>query len=242
MRTIFLALAIATQLPAQVPESTARITRTMPGNGGGASIEFGNTGFKPINAIVIEIQRPGESTVAMSEDFPGQPLEHNGRGTLQTWRDIPTTQMHIAAVIFTDGSSLGYSKPYDNQSDIVTYIFSRRKGQADAWVRWRNFVKSLAGKDARTAVDEFVRAVNAIPVKTVVDRTANVSIEHNMKNDESEGENITLEVIQTQAKNAMRFLSSGEHDARWVREAMLNKYIDGRTNETAKFTQKRIAQ
>jgi hypothetical protein len=235
MRIIFIALAIAVlELQAQVPESTARITRTIPDEGGTA-IEFENTGLKPINAVAIENVVPGEPISPMWSDFPGQPLEHNGRGTQRSWKkDVPTAQLHIIAVIFEDGTAIGYSKPYDDQPDIVTSIFLRRKGAADAWVRWKNFVKSLADQDAKTAVTEFIKAANAIPVVHTFHGQAG--------DDEAMGENNVLGDVQTQAANAQGILSSHDHDAAWVREEILNKYINGRAQECAKFAQRRIGQ
>ncbi|HLK19345.1 MAG TPA: hypothetical protein VKT81_10320, partial [Bryobacteraceae bacterium] len=137
-----------------------------------------------------------------------------------------------AAVIFTDGSFLGYSKPYDNQSDVVTYIFSRRKAEAAAWIRWQNFLKSLAGKDARTAVDEFIRAVSAIPISTTFDRITN-SAEQNRADDESEGENQVLMALQGEARNAQASLRA--HDAKWVLDQHLNKIVAQRAEETSRF-------
>jgi hypothetical protein len=235
MRTILLALAVAVvQLPAQVPESVAKITHTMP-SGTITLAEFQNMGQKPITAIVIEKPAvvPGEMTTMVSKDFPGQPLGHNGRDTLHVWDNTPVTEMHIAAVIFEDGTTMGYSKPYPKSPDIVTSIFLRRKGEAEAWVRWRNFVSSLAGKDDKAAVAEFIKAVNATPV---------VHEFHGNYEDIAMGENNVLSEVQTQAANAEGILARGEHDDAWVREEMFTKYIGWRAQVSAKFAERKTAQ
>ena len=238
MRTILLfsALAVAVlDLPAQVPESVARITSTMPQKNGATMGEYENTGSKPITAIVIE--KPvtgldGMTITMVSADFPGQPLGHNGRGLLQVWNDTPVTEMYVAAVIFEDGTTMGYSRPNPEAPDVVTAIFSRRRGEAEGWSRWNNVVKSLAGKDDKTAIAEFVKAANAVPaVHEFIGNDTN----------EAQGQNDALMDIQNQARNAEMFLSKGERDAAWVREEMLNKYIGWRAVESAKYA-KRIPQ
>jgi hypothetical protein len=238
MRTILLfsALAVAMlDLPAQVPGSVARIITTMPQKDGITMGEYENTGSKPITAIVIE--KPvtgldGMTTTMVSADFPGQPLGHNGRGMLQVWNDTPVTEMYVAAVIFEDGTTMGYSRPNPEAPDVVTAIFLRRKGEAEALARWHNFVKSLAGKDDKTAIAEFIKAANAIPA--VHDFIGNDT-------NEARGQNDALMDIQNQARNAEIFLSKGERDARWVREQMLTKYISWRAKEGEKYA-KRIPQ
>jgi hypothetical protein len=115
----------------------------------------------------------------------------------------------------------------------VTSIFLRRKGEAEAWVRWRNFVSSLAGKDDKAAVAEFIKAVNATPV---------VHEFHGNYEDIAMGENNVLSEVQTQAANAEGILARGEHDDAWVREEMFTKYIGWRAQVSAKFAERKTAQ
>jgi hypothetical protein len=105
----------------------------------------------------------------------------------------------------------------------------RRQGQAQAWTRWQNFIKSLTGKDAKTAVAEFIKAVNAIEdVHAFKDG-----------NDLEMGANITAMEIKTQATNAEGILARHEHDSEWVREEMLNKRISYRAQLAAAFAERR---
>ncbi len=74
------------------------------------------------------------------------------------------------AVIFEDGTTMGYSKPYAAMCISVTGVLSQtcsvslRLCEAEAWNRWRSFLKSLDKKDAKTAVAESIKAANSTPV------------------------------------------------------------------------------
>lgn len=202
-------LLLAQPPPATVPDTVARITKIDIDQRGEASVEYEVTGDKAINAIVIE--RMTDHGVVW-KNFPLNPLARGGKDSRPVWAGTPITDLRIAAVIFTDGTSLGYVKPYTNQPDTVTYLLDMRKGEADAWTRWANFAKSLKDKDDRAAVSEFVKA------------TKDVEVSHQNDGGEATGESLVLQEVQQHAVNLeQEARDAGTLDAmRKVREDLLS--------------------
>lgn len=131
-----------------VPEDVVRITmiesvdvRIAPF----AVIEV--TGTKPINAVVVvpvNIDPWPWLTNFTTSSFPGHDRRHGESvRAFAPWLNPTLENTRVAAVIFSDGSSLGSHRNPATRKDVVQEMFDFRAGAAAEWSRWSSLFASM---------------------------------------------------------------------------------------------------
>jgi hypothetical protein len=208
-----------------VPDTVARIARTLPDPNDSAKtlIEVENTGDKAITALTVEHTFPGQRPLDVpASSSEGVLIKPGEKINLIVSHDWLVSQMKVAAVIFADGTYIGYSKPYDDPTpDFVTGVFTERRAEVAAWTRWQGVMKSLTGKDPRTALAEFSKMAHT------------ETVEHSFGpgQEQAMGENTVLDFIQQQVDTAQRNIESHVWAEPWAWRYLV-WFVDDRLQRT----------
>src|SRR5205823_3206612 len=92
------------------------------------------------------------------------------RGGLQVWNGLDPAQLDqqlkVVAVIYDDGTHIGSAPdPAYKGTDVIAEIFEARKGRADEWAKWKDFISHLP-QDDNLALAQFFKAAEQLHIDT----------------------------------------------------------------------------
>ena len=170
-RALFVVL-LGTALPAlaQFPGDFVKITN-LELSSGTPTLEYENVGQKPVTAFAIENltgEHKGELVIV---EYPyGSLAPAERRGGLQVWKGLDPAQLDqqlkLVAVIYDDGTNIrGAPDPAYKGTDVIAEIFEARKGRADEWAKWKDFISHLP-QDDNLALAQFFKAAEQLHIDT----------------------------------------------------------------------------
>ena len=170
-RALLLVL-VATALPAlpQVPGDFLKITN-LELSSGTPTLEYENVGQKPVTAFAIEnLTREHKGELVIVEYPYGSLAPAERRAGLQVWNGLDPAQLDqqlkVVAVIYDDGTHIGSAPdPAYKGADVIAEIFEGRKGRADEWAKWKDFISHLP-QDDNVALAQFFKAAEQLHIDT----------------------------------------------------------------------------
>src|SRR5690348_15562397 len=165
-----LTVLLATAVPAlaQFPGEFVKITN-LDLSSSTPTLEYENVGQKPITAFAIENltgEHKGELVIV---EYPyGSLAPGERRGGLQVWKGFDAAQLDqqlkVVAVIYDDGTHIGGAPdPAYKGADVIAEIFEARKGRADEWAKWKDFISHLP-QDDNLALAQFFKAAEQLDI------------------------------------------------------------------------------
>ena len=209
-----LVVLLGTALPAlaQVPGDFVKITN-LELSSGTPTLEYENVGQKPITAFAIENLRREHKGELVIVEYPyGSLAPAERRGGLQVWKGLDPAQLDqqlkVVAVIYDDGTHLGGAPdPAYKGTDVIAEIFEARKGRADEWAKWKDFISHLP-QDDDLALAQFFKAAEQLHVDTT------------SYGQYDSGVNEARAAIQASAKRMQDALAAQIHSAASLRSQM----------------------
>ena len=167
-----LVVLLATAVPAlaQFPGDFIKIT-SLELSSGSPTLEYENVGQKPVTAFAIEnLTREHKGELVIVEYPYGSLAPAERRSGLQVWKGLDAAQLDqqlkVVAVIYDDGTHIGGAPdPAYKGTDVIAEIFEARKGRADEWAKWKDFISHLP-QDDNLAVAQFFKAAEQLNVDT----------------------------------------------------------------------------
>src|SRR5690242_14072475 len=167
-----LTVLLVTAVPAlaQFPGDFVKITN-LELSSSTPTLEYENVSQKPVTAFAIENltrEHKGELVIV---DYPyGSLAPAERRGGLQVWKGLDPAQLDqqlkVVAVIYDDGTHIGGAPdPAYKGADVIAEIFEARKGRADEWAKWKDFISHLP-QDDELALAQFFKAAEQLQVDT----------------------------------------------------------------------------
>ena len=212
-RALLLVL-LATGLPvtAQIPGDFIKIT-DLELSSGTPTLECENVGQKPVTAFAIEnLTREHKGELVIVEYPHGSLAPAERRGGLQVWKGLDPAQLDqqlkVVAVIYDDGTHIGGAPdPAYKGTDVIAEIFEARKGRADEWAKWKDFISHLP-QDDNLALAQFFKAAEQLHI----DRTSDSQYDS--------GVNEARAAIQASAKRMQDALTAHTRSAASLRSQM----------------------
>jgi hypothetical protein len=162
-RLLLLAAAAAAQTPptgvaVQVPPTVVRISNL---DGQQHTLTYQNAGLKPIRAVVLRDARGQVTWQLFSE-----PLAAGLTSSMPVWPDLDPVRLgdevHVAAVVFSDGTHVGSATDSDGVS-VISKLFDQWRGEADATSAWKGVFEKFPSDD-RGFLQAFYAKTDALTV------------------------------------------------------------------------------
>src|SRR5690348_9241363 len=165
-----LTVLLATAVPALalIPGDFVKITN-LELSSSTPTLEYENVGQKPVTALAIEnLTREHNGELVIVEYPYGSLAPGERRGGLQVWKGLDPAQLDqqlkVVAVIYDDRTHIGGAPdPAYKGADVIAEIFEARKGRADAWAKWKDFISHLP-QDDHLAVAQFFKAAEQLDI------------------------------------------------------------------------------